>query len=380
MARDDQQILDQLRRQRAKLADFGLYAFRCDNVDEMLEEAARAVSQVLSVDLVKVLEHLPDRSGMLIRSGVNWDPGVVGKVTLGDDSRSPAGFALENDGAVISRDISTETRFGIPEVLVRHGVKSMVNVAIAGEQRPFGVLEVDAREHRDFDEDDIACLRTYANLLAAGIGRIRAHHKLRDSAAEQEVLARELGHRMRNVLSVVQALASQTSVDVASAKEYRQAFMGRLQALSHAETLIFGAEGEKVDPAELARAVLGPYLVERPETVAIKPAPARLTARSGRMVGLALHELATNAAKHGALSVPEGRVSISWTLRESEAGPRLRLRWEERGGPAVEPPDRKGFGTRLLEDVVSQELKGTAELSHRPEGFSYQLVFPVDAK
>lgn len=88
---------------------------------------------------------------------------------------------------MISRDIATETRFEIPPLLVEHGVKSMVNVIIAGDHEPFGVLEVDASEHRDFDEDDIAFLRNYANLLAAAIERFRANETLANAAKARNV-------------------------------------------------------------------------------------------------------------------------------------------------------------------------------------------------
>ena len=379
MADDDQSAADRLRMQRATLADFGLVAFRCNDLDDLLHRACELVSQALEVKLVKVLEHQAKQHCMLVRSGVNWQPGVVGEVRFGDDDKSPGGYALRTGEPVFSADVDAETRFRIPDVLLRHGVKSMANVLIAGEDRPFGVLEVDAPRHRNFNEDDIACLRTYANRLAAAIERIRSQKRLRKHADEQNILARELGHRVKNVLSLVQALASQTSAQGRSGEEFQKAFMGRLRALSQAETLIFEAAGKTVDPRRLAEAVLEPHRADRPEAVVIEGEPAQLDARDGRMLVLALHELATNAAKHGALSVPDGRISLSWRLEESESGTCLHLVWQECDGPEVKPPQRKGFGTRLLEDIVSRELNGSADLSLEPEGLVYRLVFPVAA-
>lgn len=190
--RQAQTVEEKLRSQRAALADFGLFAFQCDDIDSLLHRAAELVSEALDVPLVKVLEHLPDRGEMLIRSGVNWEPGVVGHETFGDNENSPGGYALRADKPVVSPDLSVEDRFETPDVLLRHGVKSMVNVIIAGEQAPFGVLEVDAQELREFGEDDVAFLRTYANLLAAAIERVRTHDALQRSAREQGILAREL--------------------------------------------------------------------------------------------------------------------------------------------------------------------------------------------
>jgi two-component sensor histidine kinase len=95
------------------------------------------------------------------------------------------------------------------------------------------------------------------------------------------------------------------------------------------------------------------------------------------MLGLSLHELATNAAKYGALSVPDGRVSVRWAREDSDGVPNLTLDWREMDGPEVAPPQRKGFGTRLLTDVVEHELNGKSELTYGKAGLSYRLSFPI---
>ncbi len=332
----------------------------------------------MGVPLVKVLEHHPERGEMLLRSGVNWEAGVVGHETFGDHERSPGGYALRADHPVVSLDLETEERFEVPDVLRRHGVRSMVNVIIAGDLAPFGILEVDAREMRDFGEDDVAFLRTYANLLAAAIDRLRVHADLERSAREQGVLARELGHRVKNLLGLVRALASQTSTRDRTAGEFRGAFIDRLQALSTAESLVFESGEERVDPLALAEEILSPYRQDDPGKVAISGVSADLPSRQARMFGLALHELATNAAKYGALSVPDGVVCLDWRLEASDDGElRVAMTWREQDGPEITPPDRKGFGTRLLEDVVAHELGGAAELDYGREGLRYALSFPV---
>lgn len=370
---------ERLKLQRAALADFGLFAFRCEDIDRLLHRATELVSEALEVPLVKVLEHLPDRGEMLIRSGVNWQPGVVGHETFGDDEDSPGGFALSSDQPVVSPDLDDEDRFKTPDVLKRHGVKSMVNVVIAGEGPAYGVLEVDAQEPRDFTDDDVAFLRTYANLLAAAIERLRTHEELQRSAREQGILARELGHRVRNLLSLVRALASRTSAHGRTAEEFRQAFVDRLQALSTAESLVFESNQEQTDPMTIAMEVLAPHRQDDPGTIIIDGMPVGLTGRQARMFGLALHELATNAAKHGALSVPNGAVHLSWRLEKADgARTRVIMTWREVDGPEITPPERKGFGTRLLEDVVARELNGEAKLNYEAQGLHYNLCFYVD--
>ncbi|EAQ04693.1 hypothetical protein OB2597_05405 [Pseudooceanicola batsensis HTCC2597] len=362
--------------QRAALADFGLFAFRCGDLDELLTRAAELVSEALGVELVKVLEHRPEQGDFLLRAGVNWAPGVVGHVTFADHENSPAGYALLSGEPVVSRDVDTETRFQIPEVLLRHNVKSMINVIIVGEEDPFGVLEVDAQGRCDFGQGEIAFLRTYANLLAAAIERMRQHEALERQAREQSILARELGHRVTNVLSLVQALAKQTSADSRSAVDFRDEFLGRLRALSAAESLVFEDRGENVDLRRIAEDVVAPHRQARAEAIALAGPAVGLSAQQGRMIGLALHELATNAAKHGALSVPEGRVELEWHREEGAGQPRIVLHWQEFDGPRVAPPEQRGFGSRLLETIVGAELGGEVNLDHHPEGVAYRLVFP----
>ena len=369
---------DDIRAQRKAIADFSRFAFRCKDLDALLTRAAEVVSEALRIDLVKVLEHRPDRQDFLLRAGVNWGPGVVGHVTLADHENSPAGYALLSGEPVVSRDVSEEDRFGIPEVLLRHGVKSMINVIIVGEEQPFGVLEVDAREECDFNEDEIDFLHTYANVLAMAVERMHRLDELERRAREQSVLARELGHRVVNVLGLVQALASQTGVEGRSAQEFRDAFMGRLQAMSKAESLVFEENGEAADPRRIAEDILAPHRDDRPDAIAIDVPSVRLSARKGRMFGLALHELATNAAKYGALTVEEGTVRLEARVDDDADPPRLIVRWQEFNGPRVAPPERRGFGTLLLERAVSREMEGEAELEYHPEGLIYRLTVPLD--
>lgn len=373
-----EQTLESLRAQRGILAEFGLFAFRCHDLDDLLHRAVEIISDALGIELVKVLEHRPDRKDMLIRSGVNWKPGVVGTVALEDHEHSPGGYALMCDEPVVSRDVGAETRFSIPPVLIEHGVRSMVNVIIAGAGKPYGVLEVDAQEQRDFGEDEIAFLLTYANLLAAAIERIKLDEERERHSREQSVLAQELAHRVKNVLGLVQALVTQTDSAGRTVQDYRNVLMGRVQALAVSESLVFEDRGDSIDIGQIAAEILKPHRADRPDAVLIEGEAARLSARAGRMLGLALHELATNSVKYGALSVQQGRVRLKWTSGHGEGGPQITMIWEDVDGPVVTPPERKGFGTRLLEDVMAAELQGSAELNYHPQGLSYRLTFPSD--
>ena len=374
----DETQADRLRAQRTALARFGLFAFRSEDLDAVLHRACELVAEGLGAEMAKVLELRREQGDFLVRAGVGWKPGVVGRETFaGGAADSPAGYALGQDEPVISPDVASETRFAIPDVLTEHGVQSMVNVVIAGEDGPYGALEVDAPRHRDFDDEDVAFLKTYANLLAGAIERLRGNEVLGRTLSEQRVLAQELAHRVRNTLGLVQALAAQTVAEGAGAVAYRDAFLGRLGALARAEGLMFEDHAQRIDLAQLAPRAIEPFVAEGPEAVRIEGPVLWLPARMGRMLGLVLHELATNATRHGALSVPEGRVRLRWAVEEAGEGPRVRLEWSEEGGPAVAPPTRRGFGTRLLETLAGYELEGSAALEHRPEGLRYELAFAV---
>ena len=193
---------------------------------------------------------------------------------------------------------------------------------------------------------------------------------------ERELLARELNHRVKNILAVVQSLAMQTT-QTRSVEEFRDAFVGRLSAMARAHSLLLDAEWRGADLKELVERALQAYRVDHPDTIEIDGEPVPLTASQSLGLSLILHELGTNAAKYGALAHSEGRVHVSWRVEGGNQGRRLRLLWEERGGPAVEPPAEKGFGTRLIERACTYELEGEVELDYPPEGLRCEMVFPL---
>lgn len=378
MANDHDDTADRLRRQQDLLAEFGSSAFYSHDLESALNRASELVAQGLDVKRAKVLELLPGGEQMLVRAGVNWSPGVVGHTRFGAGEDSPAGYALCHDEPVVSSDLDAEKRFEIPEVLREHGIKSMVNVIIAGKDGPFGVLEVDATNKRDFDEHDVSFLKNYANLLAAAIERYRSRDQLQQSLGSQTVLIRELEHRVKNMLALVQSIANQTSADEPAAKTYRDAFLGRLRALARAESLVFEDHAQEVELEQLVSRSIEPFDADGGGRLVSKGPSVRVPARSGRLIALVLHELGTNATKYGALSVHGGKVLISWDVGGSGPDQQVRLHWREEGGPKVSAPERQGFGTKLLKTLAGYELEGQAQLKYSPTGVDYELVFPIN--
>ncbi len=194
-----------------------------------------------------------------------------------------------------------------------------------------------------------------------------------------ELLLGELRHRVKNLFALVQALARQTQTAGRSSEAYRDAFLGRLGSLAQAHELAFEADAT-ADLGELVGRILAPYGAD-PATIAIEAGPrVSLSRQQITPVCLILHELATNAVKHGALSSPAGQVRVAWRHDGDAAdggGRRLRLRWTEQGGPEARPPAGQGFGTRLVEFAVTHELHGQAELTFAPEGLRAEVAFPI---
>jgi two-component sensor histidine kinase len=194
---------------------------------------------------------------------------------------------------------------------------------------------------------------------------------LQDAAARQRLMIAELTHRVKNILSVVQSLVSRSIVDGRPAKDAREQVSERIGALARAHDALVktewrGASLEGVVRAELAVfadrvAVGGPMVFLKPSAV--------------QSFGLVLHELATNAVKYGALSVPNGSVSVRWETTGSGSARELRLRWQEKDGHAVAAPSSKGFGTTLLESAWGEHR---TNFRYAPEGFSYDVRVPLE--
>ena len=180
------------------------------------------------------------------------------------------------------------------------------------------------------------------------------------------VLLGELTHRVRNTLAVIQAIARHTLRGSQSPQEFVERFEGRLAALATAHTLLVGSEWQGADLGELARQQLAPHLTDNPKRLHLKGDSILLPADLATPFGLVMHELATNAAKYGSLSVSRGTVGVSWTVDTRNKPHWLRLVWEERGGPPPGEPKAGGFGTALIDSVIPG---ARVEREFRPEGF-----------
>ena len=199
------------------------------------------------------------------------------------------------------------------------------------------------------------------------IGASKTAHDItarKDADRLRSILVNELHHRVKNILATVTAIARQTIGRDKANHEDMEAFTSRLGSLSRAQDLLVHADWQHADLRAVLQQALSPYPAE---SFQISGPGVSLPPRAVVSLSLALHELATNAAKYGALSVPEGQVSISWQRQRTD-GERLRVVWEERGGPEVMSPQRKGFGSTLVERLLSAELNGETKLFYEKNG------------
>lgn len=186
----------------------------------------------------------------------------------------------------------------------------------------------------------------------------------------QDILLAELQHRVKNILASVQAIGRMTHQRSTNLADFWEAFQGRLMALAVTQELLTRAKIEKVGLMELVDRELAAQGA-RPENVRVEGPELNLTAKAAQNLALALHELTTNATKHGALSGSQGIVEVRWRVQDDS----VRFEWIESGGPRVVKPTRRGFGTELMEKAIPYQLRGKTILEYPPEGLRCTFEF-----
>jgi PAS domain S-box-containing protein len=191
---------------------------------------------------------------------------------------------------------------------------------------------------------------------------------------QQTLLVAELNHRVKNILAIVQSVAGQTLRSSTSVERFADAFTGRLKALAIAHDILTQTRWIGIGLKELVAAVLAPYRSPGGTRVNICGPAVLLPARAVVPLSMVLHEMTTNAAKYGALSSPQGAIEITWQVSGNKS---VELVWQERGGPPVEAQGSAGFGTKLIDQVVSYDLDGSTKLDFDPAGARWTVAFPV---
>lgn len=361
-------------RRRAALLDLGQKLRDETDLVAIAQLAARMLTQQLGVA----------RAGY-----AEMDEGSEVAEVVADDGTTDGGvaplqglqFRLDDFGPDMSADmragrlvavgdVALDPRTNSPEALDAYeaiGVRAFVTVSLikAGTLSAYLFLAHDGPHA--FSADETAFVTDVAELIWTASERARADQALKRAQETERLLIREVDHRAKNVLAVVQSLAQLTPFE--DKAQYVQALSGRIGSLARAHSLLSTTRWTGVDLHDLLRLELDPYGGNGDGQIVIDGPPALIDAKAAQSLALVIHELATNASKYGALSRPLGRLNVSWTW---DVGNVLRLIWREDAGAPVVAPARRGFGSTLIESAVKQ-VGGRVELTWRPQGLKVRL-------
>lgn len=206
---------------------------------------------------------------------------------------------------------------------------------------------------------------------------VEAHLAERQRTQErQSLLIRELHHRVKNTLATVNGLLGATARSTQTIGEFYRSFSDRIVSLSQTHNLLTEDYWQTAQLDQMLKNELGPYDDGNRQIVLDGPR-VELAADLAVPTGMAIHELTTNAAKYGSLSVPDGRIEVAWEVRQDEAERRLRISWTERDGPPVQPPQHRGFGTTLIQRVLAQQCNAEIMVDYNPQGLRFTMDAPL---
>ena len=273
------------------------------------------------------------------------------------------------------------------------GARALLGVPLMRRGEPVGLVYAHAPESRAWEPGEVDFVREVAGRVSVALARIQAEE-------QQRFLNRELSHRLKNTLTMAQAIASQTLRNVTDIASVKEALVARLVALGKAHDILLSGEGEGAALEAVIAGALAIHDDGEPGRIHLSGPALEVGPKAALSLALMIHELATNAAKYGAFSVPGGRVGVDWSVshlrwREDmsdaslddlqddvpdgarEAEPVVTLTWAESGGPPVAAPTRKGFGSRLIERGFSGAVGGETRMTYAPEGVTCRIRAPL---
>lgn len=315
----------------------------------------------------------------------NRDPGRLDDLI---ESVTDAFYAVDRDWRLVVFNRAAEAYFGFGRETVLG--RGLWEIFPQGRERAFGQACFAAMERGEVREmQSPSALRPgrtvelrIGPLRSGGVAialrdvteRIEAERKMREADEHLRLMVLELNHRVKNNLATVQAIAIQTLRGTETPAEAREAFLRRITALAAAHDILTREQWDGAGVAEIAEGVLR-ALDGAAQRVKLDGPTVKLSPRAALSLSMAFHELGTNALKYGALSRPEGEVRLAWRLDEAS----LEVDWRERGGPQVEAPGSRGFGSRLLEQGLATELRGEVRMAFEREGLRCTIRAPLES-
>ena len=368
-------------RQQEILAELGVLALQGTEFTALLDHTARLTAEGLEAQYCKVMEFIPAKNRLLVRAGVGWDEGVVGKATVGADLESPAGYALRTGKPVISNHLANEQRFRTPELLLTHGIRRAMNVILQGDGSPFGVLEADSESEGEFSEHDIAFLQGAANILGMAIEQQHAQRKLKTALERHQVLLKEVNHRVKNSLQVVSGMLHLQAIAAGDCelRDRLNEASGRISTIGRAyDRLAYNADYENIDLVAYLKEVLADLesTVSPCKLYFEAPGEIQFAADRAILVALIINELVSNAVKYAYPDCPGGAIWVQ--LVQRDASVLVSVADEGVGLPAgFDPAISKRLGTRLV-TALSKQLD--AQLTHpaNDTGTIFTLLVPLE--
>jgi two-component sensor histidine kinase len=365
-------------RQQEILAELGVIALQGASLSELLDQTARLTAAGLEAEFCKVLEYQPSDARFLVTAGVGWDADVIGIATVGADIESPAGFALQTGKPVISNHLENEERFRTPQLLLKHGIRRAMNVILQGDGSPYGVLEVDSRSEGEFSIHDISFLQGAANILGMALERHRIERNLRAALERNQLLLKEVNHRVNNSLSLVASMLQLKSATVTDEiKTHLDEASLRIAAIARAHHRLYQAEKfEKLDLRAYLEDICSGLSESLPDCeihVTVDP-NIEIPPDQAVPIALLINEMITNSAKYG---YPNCKSEIWVTVSLTEHST-ISLSVRDKGlglPPNFDPTAQKGLGMRLI-TAFAKQLGGELKIHRHRPGTEFSLSFP----
>lgn len=304
------------------------------------------------------------------------DAGKLGAWTL--DLQTGRLVASVQFKSILGRPLADTFTLAAFEEALHPEVRRGWHDAFAAAKKPPGYLEYDALISTPEGEERWVEMRSQTRFGSDGealsmTGVVLDISERKSAERHRDLLTRELSHRVKNTLATVQSIVGQSLREHGADGELTTVIAERLQALAGVHDVLTHKGWTTADIRDLVEGAIAPFNAQSKRVVFGGP-PVKLSPRAATALALALHELATNATKYGALSNATGRVAINWEVDGTD----LDLHWAESGGPRVTPPSRRGFGTRLIETALAGSTFGTVDLDYRPAGLLFRFRAPLD--
>jgi len=362
-ARHAAAALDKRASEQAALYQFTDKLFRAQSLDDIYDSALEAILSAIRCDRASVL--LFDAAGVMrfVRScclSDGYRQAVEGHSPWTPETSNPAPIWIDD---VSSADLEESLK----QTVAAEGIGALAFIPLEAQGKLIGKFMVYYDTPHAFAASEIDLAVTIARQLGFSIERVRAEQR-------RDLLVAELNHRVKNTLATVVAISHQSFAKGRSPEEAHRSFERRVRALAQTHGRLAEASWSGVSLEMLLADETAPYRDER-GNVRIAGPRIELNPKSAVSLGMAFHELTTNAAKYGALSTKEGSLEVTWSVTTDRE---LRIRWQESSGPAVGTPERRGFGRLLLERALRSDLDADVQLDFASAGLECIIRFPLD--